>query len=617
MADSGSQIVSIGLMEAPGRAVVRHCAEEIVLEGGFQVEILAWMSLDIAPTTATWTRLPLTRDALAAQLDDGDVVKALDRLRQGLTGSAAQGAASGGLASVVGPNPAKSGGLIRWKDGVETVCDVSSAAAAVAEGVDVDGRTELLLSLCGVPWLRSVLRNATPRHDQRDLDLLLRASVLGLHVHRWRHELEESEKDTSRLSPLVADLVATSAVSVVSRDAPDYVDEAIKLYSDVLVGVGQRILATDRAGSSPKSLLRDAAALLNDARTAIPTRLTDRIEAIASAIEDLERRLEDDVLARAIPRALEAVITATNADRSNLPPDLERSQVVQPVWVRRVGGDLSGEGSDAAMLWNALKAPWRRVTVRGLPGYGKSWLIREHVSARASQALQRFREGTSASSTPIAIWVDCARFGAALSGSDPTTEEAIAAIAHCVRKLPDMPDEVDAVLARAHEEGLATICLDGLDEVPTVNASRVRAGIGALSQGRNQILVTTRPIAETATITAAEPGVVTSSYSASPRNRPSRWRGVGSRTPACGSTRSARRRWSPPPHPGSVAHELSVRGDRRPRSGAGPAAGGSRAVRDAHQPDARRRLHPRPAGLSSIRATPSIRPRGCGWSERR
>src|SRR5580704_2781178 len=254
MADSSSHVVSIGLLAAPGRVVVRHCAEEVVLDGGFQLEVLAWMSLDIAPTTAMWARRPLTRDALAAQLDDGDVVKALDRLRQGLTGRSDQGATSGGLTSVVGPNPARSGGLIGWRDGVEAVCDVVSAATAVAEGVDVDRHAERLLGLCGVPWLRSALRNATPRHDQRDLDLLLRASVLGLHVHRWRHELEESEQDASRLSSLVADLIATSAASVVSRDAPVEADEAIKLYSHVLVGVGQRVLATDRAGLSPRPL---------------------------------------------------------------------------------------------------------------------------------------------------------------------------------------------------------------------------------------------------------------------------------------------------------------------------------------------------------------------------
>ena len=163
---------------------------------------------------------------------------------------------------------------------------------------------------------------------------------------------------------------------------------------------------------------------------------------------------------------------------------------------------------DAAFRWEPLESPWSRVTIRGLPGYGKSWLVRHHASSLASSALQRLDEDTPVGTLRLPVLLRCAQLGERLP-ERPGLADTIAAIAGVVAASHPVAGDLNEVLADAHQRERLTICLDGLDEVPASDFEKIRAAIGALTRGRNQILVSTRPLTQALSSVVDAPGTVT------------------------------------------------------------------------------------------------------------
>jgi hypothetical protein len=98
---------------------------------------------------------------------------------------------------------------------------------------------------------------------------------------------------------------------------------------------------------------------------------------------------------------LNATLAAVERRTWNLPPLVDRTSLHQTVWVRHIGrSGTESEKSDPGRASTAERFRWRPLrelghvtVVRGLPGYGKSWLLAYHAEAVAKDSLATLEDG--------------------------------------------------------------------------------------------------------------------------------------------------------------------------------------------------------------------------------
>ncbi|MGW2617880.1 trypsin-like peptidase domain-containing protein [Streptomyces sp. NPDC001500] len=162
-------------------------------------------------------------------------------------------------------------------------------------------------------------------------------------------------------------------------------------------------------------------------------------------------------------------------------------------------------GFDGVIRWSPLRASWRAVVLRGMPGHGKSWLLNTHAETIAGDALGRLAEDPDAwASVPVPVLVDCAALGRLLPGR-VTQEGVLDALVMSVRQEADSLDGTspDAVVRLAHADGRLVSCLDALDEVGTADWEKVRQALPVLVEHGNRLLVTSRPYGQLRTHTSS------------------------------------------------------------------------------------------------------------------
>ncbi|MCQ9180618.1 trypsin-like peptidase domain-containing protein [Streptomyces sp. IBSBF 2953] len=162
-------------------------------------------------------------------------------------------------------------------------------------------------------------------------------------------------------------------------------------------------------------------------------------------------------------------------------------------------------GFDGVIRWSPLRASWRAVVLRGMPGHGKSWLLNTHADTIAGDALSRLADDADAwASVPVPILVDCAALGRLLP--DHVTHDGVLdALVMSVRQEADSLDgtSLDAVVRLAHADGRLVSCLDALDEVGTADWEKVRQALPILVEHNNRLLVTSRPYSQLRTHTSS------------------------------------------------------------------------------------------------------------------
>ena len=502
--------------DAGGAAIdveISLAGSTVVIGGAKRVALCAWLCLDVSSTGTSWRRTPLTEDGLARVLadkldDDRDVNTVLRRLREAIKGTPEQGARSGGLDQAIGPY-ARAGRIVF--DHTLDV-DVVRLSEELADGTIDAARARDLLALAERPWLGAVLRTNDVLIDGAELLHELRCCIAALLVTRWTSMLAVAQTD--------ADALPRALLDELSRELPYWppfdqgiAPDNLKLrIVDMLVGVAERVLAGARSSFAETSL-ESLAELLDRARQlrspgGARSFNADDIARLARQVERLRefgaRNLEQTV--RAI---LQASIDEADADDSHIPQGRTRRDMLQPIWVRRAT-DIGNRAElrDGAFRWEPLESPWPRVTVRALPGYGKSWLLRHHASSLAYHALQRLGEDAPVGSLRVPVLLRCAQLGELLPPR-PVLEDAITAISKLLMASHRIPDDVSDVLSEAHERERLVVCLDGLDEVPAADFERVRSAISSLTRGRNQVVVSTRPLTQALAGVLNAPGAVT------------------------------------------------------------------------------------------------------------
>lgn len=213
---------------------------------------------------------------------------------------------------------------------------------------------------------------------------------------------------------------------------------------------------------------------------------------------------------------LRAIIARSDMRSSLLPSDVEPDRIHQPPWVYPLSGnelasdteitrvrsttpkavDEASPTPEAAFKWNPLRSPWPAVVVHGLPGYGKSWLLRTHTTSVARNSLTRLeQEDGIFAAVQVPLLITCPAFAQALRHTpDSPVEAVIEAFVNDMDNTSDVhSDQAAAVIRVAHQAGLLIVCLDGFDELPSSSKEPVKQALTALTEGRNQVVLSSRP----------------------------------------------------------------------------------------------------------------------------
>jgi hypothetical protein len=210
---------------------------------------------------------------------------------------------------------------------------------------------------------------------------------------------------------------------------------------------------------------------------------------------------------RSATRNLLHVLRSTVERRTwNLPPLVDRSALHQTVWVRHVGRsspsqamhrseDFQGPSPVAERFrWRPQRSIGHVTVVRGLPGYGKSWLLAYHADTLASDSLTRLEVNADPERLRIPLLLDCASLAARLTDSpeEPDVVDALLASLD-LAALPQAASTDCRIMARgAFETGRLVICLDGLDEVPIRSRRKLQKALSVITASPNSILIATR-----------------------------------------------------------------------------------------------------------------------------
>jgi tetratricopeptide (TPR) repeat protein len=209
--------------------------------------------------------------------------------------------------------------------------------------------------------------------------------------------------------------------------------------------------------------------------------------------------------AAAARNILTTVLASVEHRAWNLPPMVERAALHQTVWVRQISrtaqptGELAGEPVRVAerFRWRPLREIGHVTVVRGLPGYGKSWLLGYHAETLARDSLQALESGTDAERLRLPLLLDCAALAARLPEHPEGAEVATALLKSS--SLSTLPGSVAAdcwnMALQAYEMGNLYLCLDGLDEVPRQQMNRLVTALKLIAASSNELLITSRPLA--------------------------------------------------------------------------------------------------------------------------
>ncbi|MFI1536080.1 DUF5663 domain-containing protein [Streptomyces anandii] len=254
------------------------------------------------------------------------------------------------------------------------------------------------------------------------------------------------------------------------------------------------VVKTDRADQGDGVLLASAVSMLRDARP--------DIWAMNQSLQRTDRRWQQAMHPESSvrdPRAaarqvLEDTLRAVEARTWSLPPLQSRADLHQNVWVRRVPQSSThrvtrGPSQFAAperFHWDPTRATGRVTVVRGLPGYGKSWLLAYHAETLAREALDSLDAGTDPDRLRVPLLADCAALGYHLA-QGPSADEVITALIRAARGTGAGPaaGDRDLFVREVLEQGRAVICLDAVDEVPKAFRGRVQAALRLLATGTN------------------------------------------------------------------------------------------------------------------------------------
>lgn len=166
------------------------------------------------------------------------------------------------------------------------------------------------------------------------------------------------------------------------------------------------------------------------------------------------------------------------------------------------GGTEAGEDSleDGVFRWPLVRARWPVVVLSGMPGVGKSYLLKMHAEALVSSALERLDIGdTDPLTMPVPVLVDCATLGRELperANPKSTIEALIEALrieAEAAQLGASDSQGLSAVIHLAHADGRLVTCLDALDEAGSRERARVLKALTYLAEGRNRLVLTSRP----------------------------------------------------------------------------------------------------------------------------
>ncbi|GHD88674.1 DUF5663 domain-containing protein [Streptomyces naganishii] len=254
------------------------------------------------------------------------------------------------------------------------------------------------------------------------------------------------------------------------------------------------VVKTDRAGQGDGVLLASAVSMLRDG-------LPD-IWAMNQSFQRTDRRWQQamhpessvrDPLAAA-RQVLQDTLRTVEARTWSLPPLQSRADLHQNVWVRRVPQSSThrvtrGPSQSAAperFHWDPTRATARVTVVRGLPGYGKSWLLAYHAETLAREALDSLDEGTDPDRLRVPLLADCAALGYHLA-REPSADAVITALIRAARGTGAGPaaGDRDLFVREVLEQGRAVICLDAVDEVPKAFRPRVQKALRLLAAGTN------------------------------------------------------------------------------------------------------------------------------------
>ncbi|WP_433295650.1 trypsin-like peptidase domain-containing protein [Actinoplanes sp. CA-030573] len=193
----------------------------------------------------------------------------------------------------------------------------------------------------------------------------------------------------------------------------------------------------------------------------------------------------------------------------HLPPMVDRAAIHQSTWVRYVSRAVASDGNEVGsraqgwrtvgerFRWDPRRAENLTTVIRGLPGYGKSWLLAHHAETIAHDARRAIDDGADPEQQGIPLILDASALGTRLD-QDPDRRGVAEALTKAVRleKLPvDAAADCAALIRQAFEIGRLVVCLDGLDEVPRQLRRGLQRALSILAASANTVLVSTRPSA--------------------------------------------------------------------------------------------------------------------------